>query len=108
MQVIRKEHESIERLSLDSHLRQSIFNRLVGKRNTDNLELLDLLGLKYDIQNDAFIANYYVGSAWIDKSKDCSLVILPKYDGLDFMKMFMTCFSILKPQRMISQIPSMG
>lgn len=92
MQVIRKEHESIDRLSLNSHLWQSIFNRLVGKRNTDNLELIDLLGLKYDIQNDAFIGNYYVGSAWMDKSKDCSLVILPKYDGLDFMKMFMTCF----------------
>ena len=92
MQVIRKEHESIGRLDLNSHLWQSIFNRLVGKRNTDNLELIDLLGLKYDIQNDAFIANYYIGSAWIDKSKDCSLVITPKYDGLDFMKMFMTCF----------------
>ena len=92
MQVIRKEHESIKRLSLDSHLRQSIFNRLVGKGNTDNLEYIDLLGLKYDIQNDVFLANYYIGSAWIDKSKDCSLVIIPKYDGLNFMEMFMTCF----------------
>ena len=92
MQVIKREHESIDRSDLNSHLWQSIFNRLVGKKITDNLELIDLLGLKYDIQKDAFIGNYYVGSAWIDKSKDCSLVIMPKYDGLNFMKMFMECF----------------
>ena len=92
MQIIRKEHESIDRSYLDGHLWQSVFNRLVGKRNTDNLGNIDLLGLKYDIQKDAFMANYYVGSAWIDKSKDCSMVIMPKYDCLDFMKMFMTCF----------------
>lgn len=92
MQIIRNEHESIDRQSIDSHLWQSIFNRLVGRRATENLELLDLLGLKYDIQKDALIANFYVGSAWIDKSKDYSMVIMPKYEGLDFMKMFMTCF----------------
>lgn len=92
MQIIRNEHESIDRQSIDSHLWQSIFNRLVGKRATENLELIDLLGLKYDIQKDALIANFYVGSAWIDKSKDYSMVIMPKYEGLDFMKMFMTCF----------------
>ena len=92
MQVIKREHESIDRSDLNSHLWQSIFNRLVGKKNTDNLELIDLLGLKYDIQKDAFIGNYYVGSTWIDKSKNCSLVIMPKYDGLNFMKMFMECF----------------
>lgn len=92
MQIIRNEHESIDRQSIDSHLWQSIFNRLVGRRATENLELIDLLGLKYDIQKDALIANFYVGSAWIDKSKDYSMVIMPKYEGLDFMKMFMTCF----------------
>lgn len=92
MQIIRNEHEYIDRQSIDSHLWQSIFNRLVGKRATENLELIDLLGVKYDIQKDAFIANFYVGSAWIDKNKDSSMVIMPKYEGLDFIKMFMTCF----------------
>ena len=104
MQVIWKEHEHISRSSLDVQLWKVIHDRLVSKRdadknarfagnmNKDILENLDILDIKYDFQSDDLIANYYVGSAWIDKSKDCSLVILPKYDGLDFMKMFMTCF----------------
>lgn len=104
MQEIWKEHEHVNCSSLDVHLWKAIENRLVSKRNADKLNLLagnknkdsleslDLLGIKYDFQEDELLASYYVGSAWIDKSKDSSLVILPKYEGLDFMTMFMTCF----------------
>lgn len=104
MQIIWKEHEHIDCSSLDAHLWKAVKNRLDSKRdadkydrisgnkNKDSLENLDLLGIKYEYQLDELQAGYYVGSTWIDKSKDCSMVIMPKYDSLDFMKMFMTCF----------------
>lgn len=87
-----REHDSIYKSSIDDCLFQSIFKRLDGKKSTENLENIDLLGIKYDMERRAFISSYYVGAAWIDKSKGESIVIVPKYDGLDFMSMFMTCF----------------
>lgn len=92
MQIIKGEHENIYKSSIDDSLFQSIFKRLDGKKSTETLENIDLLGIKYDMERRAFISSYYVGASWIDKINGDSIVIVPKYDGLDFMSMFMTCF----------------
>ena len=86
-----QEFEKIDDRIIEQDIRP--LNLIFSKEKND-IKFLNL--------NSNYKASYYIGLDWLSEKKQLSLLIKPKIDDLDYLKMFMECF---KHQEVSKRLP---
>lgn len=103
-----REHQKIESGKLQKYGFDRLKRRINYNTSCFDASKINLMRYEFDpnpsFPKDGFYSYFRIGAEWLDKDQTESLIVLPKFESIDFIEMFMTCLRMSHPDDNFSAI----
>ena len=101
-----QEHQRIDPEKLKEFGRDNLIRRINFDTSRFVASKINLIQYQFDPnpEREGFYSYFRIGAEWLDHGQTKPLIVLPKFQNIDFIEMFMTCLRTSRPDDNFSDI----